>query len=450
MAATCATLDWTLAAPQWLMLLLALGTFVLTAWLFVTIPKGFFPEEDIGQIQVTTEAAEDISFPAMKALQDRVADALVARPERAYVNSFVGVGGPTATQNAGRLFAVLKPRSERPAMPQVLESLRKRFREIPGVAVYMQPMQNLQPGRAAEQGALPVHAAERERRRHRPNGPSKLMERMRADPAFRDVTSDSQNRGLQATLEIDRDKAGVLGVADRRPAHRALQRLRRPADRQHLRRQQHLPGDPVGRRQRPPLRAKTCRACRCATRPGQLVPLSAFSTVRRTVGPDLGQPPGPAAGGDGVVQPRARRAAGRGDREDRPVQGRAQDAAVDHHQLRRRCGGVPELAGQPGGAARAGGAGDLRAAGRAVRELHPSAHHPGRPAFGGGGRAAVAQAVRLRPDADRDHRHPAPDRHRQEERDHDDRLRARCAAHARACSRSTPSARPAACASGRS
>ena len=107
------TLDWTLH-HRMLMLMLAAATFALTAWLFITIPKGFFPEEDIGQIQITTEAAEDISFPAMKALQDRVADALMADPSVAYVNSFIGVGGPTATQNAGRLFAVLKPRGERP------------------------------------------------------------------------------------------------------------------------------------------------------------------------------------------------------------------------------------------------------------------------------------------------------------------------------------------------
>ncbi|RZI94914.1 MAG: efflux RND transporter permease subunit, partial [Variovorax sp.] len=106
------SLDWTLH-HRWVMLAVAALTFVLTAWMFVSIPKGFFPEEDIGQIQITTEASEDISFGAMKVLQDRVGEAIMADPNVAYVSSFVGVGGPTATQNSGRLFAVLKPRGER-------------------------------------------------------------------------------------------------------------------------------------------------------------------------------------------------------------------------------------------------------------------------------------------------------------------------------------------------
>ncbi|RYF65347.1 MAG: acriflavine resistance protein B, partial [Comamonadaceae bacterium] len=204
------SLDWSLA-HRWVMLAVAGLTFVVTAWLFVSIPKGFFPEEDIGQIQITTEASEDISFTAMRVLQERVAAAVQADPNIAYVSSFVGVGGPTATQNSGRLFAVLKPRGERAKMAQVLESLRGRFRQIPGIAVYMRPVQNLQLGgrqskaryqytlQSVSAGAMSEWAG-------------KMMERMRADPDFRDVTSDSQNRGLQATLDIDRDKAGVLGV----------------------------------------------------------------------------------------------------------------------------------------------------------------------------------------------------------------------------------------------
>ncbi len=276
------TLDWTLHRRT-LMLVVAASTFALTAWMFITIPKGFFPEEDIGQIQITTEAAEDISFPAMKALQDRVADALQADPSVAYVNSFIGVGGPTATQNAGRLFAVLKPRSERPAMPQVLESLRKRFREIPGVAVYMQPVQNLRLGgrqskarfqytlQSVSAGTMNVWA-------------DRLMERMRADPAFRDVTSDSQNRGLQATLDIDRDKAGVLGVAvgDLRTAlynaygDRQIGSIYGPSNTYQV----ILSAADNDRQFEEDMSRLSVR-----NKAGQLVPLSAFSTVKRTVGP---------------------------------------------------------------------------------------------------------------------------------------------------------------------
>ncbi|SEA99167.1 efflux RND transporter permease subunit [Variovorax sp. YR216] len=276
------TLDWTLKHRP-VMLLVALGTFALTAWMFITIPKGFFPEEDIGQIQVTTEAAEDISFPAMKALQDRVAEAIMADPSVDYVNSFIGVGGPTATQNAGRLFVVLKPRSERARMPQVLESLRKRFREIPGVAVYMQPIQNLRLGgrqskarfqytlQSVSAGTMNVWS-------------EKLMERMRADPIFRDVTSDSQNRGLQATLEIDRDKAGVLGVAvgDLRTAlynaygDRQIGSIYGASNTYQV----ILSAADSDRQFEEDMSRLSVR-----NKAGQLVPLSAFSTVKRTVGP---------------------------------------------------------------------------------------------------------------------------------------------------------------------
>jgi HAE1 family hydrophobic/amphiphilic exporter-1 len=276
------SLDWSLGHRP-LMLALAAATFVVTAWLSITIPKGFFPEEDIGQIQITTEAAEDISFPAMLALQERVAQAIQADPNVRDVSSFVGVGGPTATQNSGRLFVVLKPRGERAKMAQVLESLRKRFREIPGIAVYMQPTQNLRLGgrsskaryqytlQSVSAGSLGEWAG-------------KLMERMRADPAFRDVTSDSQNRGLQATLDIDRDKAGVLGVAigDLRTAlynaygDRQIGSIYGPSNTYQV----ILAAADDDRRFEEDMSRLSVR-----NKAGNLVPLSAFSTVRRTVGP---------------------------------------------------------------------------------------------------------------------------------------------------------------------
>jgi HAE1 family hydrophobic/amphiphilic exporter-1 len=276
------TLDWTLHHRN-LMLGLAAATFAMTAWMFVTIPKGFFPEEDIGQIQITTEAAEDISFPAMQALQDRVADALMADPSVAYVNSFIGVGGPTATQNAGRLFAVLKPRGERPRMPQVLEQLRKRFRDIPGIAVYMQPVQNLRLG-GRQSKARFQYTLQSVSAGATGQWADKLMERMRADPDFRDVTSDSQNRGLQATLNIDRDKAGVLGVAvgDLRTAlynaygDRQIGSIYAPSSTYQV----ILTAADDDRQFEEDMSRLSVR-----NKAGQLVPLSAFSTVKRTVGP---------------------------------------------------------------------------------------------------------------------------------------------------------------------
>ncbi|RZI77580.1 MAG: efflux RND transporter permease subunit [Variovorax sp.] len=276
------TLDWTLD-HRWTMLALAALTFVLTAWMFVSIPKGFFPEEDIGQIQITTEASEDISFTAMKVLQDRVGEAIMADPNVAYVSSFVGVGGPTATQNSGRLFAVLKPRSERAKMPRVLESLRQRFRQIPGIAVYMRPVQNLQLG-GRQSKARYQYTLQSVSAGTMSDWAGKMMERMRADPDFRDVTSDSQNRGLQATLDIDRDKAGVLGVqvGDMRTAlynaygDRQIGSIYAPSNTYQV----ILSAADSDRQFEQDMARLSVR-----NKAGQLVPLTAFATVRRTVGP---------------------------------------------------------------------------------------------------------------------------------------------------------------------
>jgi len=195
-----------------IVLLVALATFVATAWLFVTMPKGFFPEEDIGQISISTEASEDTSFQAMVRLQSRVAEILRNDPAVATVNSFNGAGGGGGSLNTGRMFINLKPRSERPPMKTVVENLRKKLREVPGITAYMRPIQNLQLGgrqsKAQYQYILQsVQAGELN------DWAQKLQEPMRADPMFRDVTSDSQLKGLQASLKIDRDRANTLGVS---------------------------------------------------------------------------------------------------------------------------------------------------------------------------------------------------------------------------------------------
>ncbi|MDQ2928186.1 MAG: efflux RND transporter permease subunit, partial [Pseudomonadota bacterium] len=184
-------------------------TFLATAHLFVTIPKGFFPEEDIGQISITTEASEDTSFPAMVNLQNRVAAIFLADPNVASVNSFNGGGG---AQNTGRMFLNLKPHAERLPMTRVIEELRGKLREVPGITVFMRPIQNLRLGgrisKAQYQYVLQSVAAGELN-----DWANRLQEPMRADSMFRDVTSDSQLKGLQASLKIDRDRANTLGVS---------------------------------------------------------------------------------------------------------------------------------------------------------------------------------------------------------------------------------------------
>ncbi|HEY0857491.1 MAG TPA: efflux RND transporter permease subunit [Albitalea sp.] len=258
----------------------AFATFVATAWLFVAIPKGFFPEEDIGQISVSTEAAEDTSFAEMVRLQDRVATILRESPYVATVSSF---SGGSSAQNTGRMFLNLKPRSERPPMKEVIEGLRKKLREVPGISVFMRPIQNLQlggrPSKAQYQYILQSVKSD-----ELSDWAVKLQERLRADPAFRDVTSDSQLRGLQASLKIDRDRANTLGVS--------IEAVRSALFSAFGERQVSTMYTPVDSYQVIMELAPQAREDESAfnnvyvrSSSGALVPLSSFATVERTVGP---------------------------------------------------------------------------------------------------------------------------------------------------------------------
>ena len=264
-------------AHRTLVLLIALATFALTVLLYITIPKGFFPEEDLGQIQINTEAAEDISSAAMLDLQTRVAGVLQADPNVQDVTSFVSGG------NTGRMFMVLKPRDQRAKMPAVLDSLRRATRAVPGIAVYFRPVQNLQlggrPSKSRYQYTLQSVSPDALN-----DWAGKYLEQLRADPVFRDVTSDSQNRGLQASLKIDRDKANLLGVqiADVRSAlylafgERQVSTIYSSAASYFV----ILEAAAADRQFDDALTRVSVRS-----KAGQLVQLSSFATVERTVGP---------------------------------------------------------------------------------------------------------------------------------------------------------------------
>ncbi|QWE03671.1 efflux RND transporter permease subunit [Polynucleobacter sp. JS-JIR-II-50] len=189
----------------------ALSTFVITIALFISSPKGFFPEEDIGQILATTEASEDISFRAMLALQDQAAELVNSDPNVASSISVIG-GGASSGYNTGRIFIILKPKSDRAKMAKIMEGLRTKFKEIPGLQVYMRPVQNLQLGgkssKSRYQFTLQSVGFEGVN-----EWSDKLMQKMRADPMFRDVTSDSQMKGLNVKIDIDREKAASAGVS---------------------------------------------------------------------------------------------------------------------------------------------------------------------------------------------------------------------------------------------
>lgn len=206
------TLDWCLDHQRHV-LGVAIGTFVVTIAMYIWVPKGFFPEEDLGQVLLTTEAAEDISFGAMLKLQDEAAEMVKNDPNVLSMVSFVGGGGSNGNQaNNGRMFLNLKPKSERAPMQKVLEGLRAKFRTLPGLNVYMRPIQNLQLGgkvsKSRYQFILQSVGFDGVN-----EWSDKMVRQMRADPIFRDVTTDSQLKGLNVLVDIDRAKAASAGVS---------------------------------------------------------------------------------------------------------------------------------------------------------------------------------------------------------------------------------------------
>ncbi len=255
----------------------AAATLIATIALAVFMPKGFFPTEDIGQISVNAEAVEDISFPAMTELLQRVGRVIGDNPAVDMVVMFAD------QTNNGRLFLNLKPRSEREPMEKVLESLRRDVRQLPGVNVYFNPIQNLRLGGRVSKSRFQyvmksVAAGELQ------DNADKLIAMLRPDPMFRDVTSDAQMKGLQAQLNIDRDKANSLGVniQDIRTAlyttfgERQVSTIYTPVDSYQVILQA---GDP-DRRDESAFGKIYVRG-----KSGSLVPLSSVSSVERKVGP---------------------------------------------------------------------------------------------------------------------------------------------------------------------
>ncbi|WP_423681331.1 efflux RND transporter permease subunit [Undibacterium sp. WLHG33] len=261
-------------------LLIAFATFAATAYLFNVIPKGFFPQEDIGQINVSTEAAEDTSFPAMVALQDKVAKIIRDDPNVLTATSFNGGSG---SQNTGRMFINLKPRDQRKPMKEVVDGLRKKLAAVPGINVFLRPTQNLQlggrPSKSQYQYILQsVEAGEL-------NGwANKLQEKLRNDPGFKDVTTDSQLKGLQAALEIDRDRANTLGVgmdSIRSALYSAF------GERQVSTMYTNVDSYQVIMEVAPDAKKdeSAINGIYVRSNTGALVPLSSVATVKRTVGP---------------------------------------------------------------------------------------------------------------------------------------------------------------------
>ena len=193
-------------------LLVAVGTLALTVVLFMIIPKGLFPTQDTGIVQGVTEGSQSISYPGMATLQQKIGARLLKDPDVASLTSFIGVDGVNTTLNNGRMLINLAPFGHRTAsQDQILDRLRQEAAEVPGAGLYVQPVQDLtidsSSGKTQYQFAL--QGADTQTVTDWSN---KLVERLKTEPKIRNVTSDLQNQGLSAYVNIDRDTAARLGI----------------------------------------------------------------------------------------------------------------------------------------------------------------------------------------------------------------------------------------------
>src|ERR1051326_14094 len=206
------TLEWVLR-HQGLTLATTLLTLAATILLYVVVPKGFLPLQDTGLITAVTEAGPEVSFAEMQRLQAEVAAAIRRDPDVTGVVSVIGVSALNATPNAGHLAITLKARDERHAViAAIVERLKNEVASIPGVLVYFQPVQDIQistrASRAQYQYTLTGTDAQAVS-----DWSVKLADRLRATPALREVASEAQEGGLRSFINVDREKAGRLGIS---------------------------------------------------------------------------------------------------------------------------------------------------------------------------------------------------------------------------------------------
>jgi multidrug efflux pump len=205
-------LDWVLDRQR-MTLAVTVGTLLLTAVLYVTAPKGFFPVQDNAVLQAVTEAPQTVSFAAMAERQQALAERILADPAVVSLSSFIGVDGANTTLNSGRMLINLRPHSERrERAPAIIARLLESARSVPGITLYLQPVQELSIEDRVSRTQFQFTLTS-------PDGAlleswvPEFIALLQAQPELADVASDQQTRGLQAFVEIDRDAASRLGVS---------------------------------------------------------------------------------------------------------------------------------------------------------------------------------------------------------------------------------------------
>jgi multidrug efflux pump len=207
------TLGWALRHPR-TMLVVTLATVAVNVGLFVVVPKGFFPQQDAGRLTGSIVASQDISFQKMREKLAAIVDVVRSDPAVDNVIAFTGgSGGGGNAKNTGRMFVTLKPRDERDLDADgVIGRLRPRLAAIPGAPTFLQPVQDLRVGGRPSSSQY-QYTLQGDKFDELAAWAPKLVQKLRTVPGLADVTSDQQDRGLEASLVIDRDTASRLNVS---------------------------------------------------------------------------------------------------------------------------------------------------------------------------------------------------------------------------------------------
>jgi multidrug efflux pump len=205
------TLRWVLK-HQTATLLATLGALALTVYLYVIVPKGFFPVQDTGVILGISEGPENVSFTSMAQRQQQLAKVILQDGDVASLSSFIGIDGTNTTQNSGRIQINLKPHEDRDSTAsEIIRRLQPELAKVEGITLYMQPVQDLtvEDRISRTQFQYSLEAADANELN---DWSARILAKLRTLPELRDVASDQQNGGLKADLVIDRDTAARFGI----------------------------------------------------------------------------------------------------------------------------------------------------------------------------------------------------------------------------------------------
>jgi multidrug efflux pump subunit AcrB len=319
-----------------------------TGVLFVGIPKGFFPQQDTGMIAGITEASADVSPGQMAELQRQVIKIIANDPSVANATGYIGPGGPTVTENNGRLFVLLKPPEQRQySADQVIRQLNDKLQALKGIQVFMQATQdiNLASRLSKTQYQYTLTDVNQD---ELDSWSAKLFAKLKTLPELADVATDQANAARQLKLQIDRDAASRLGIDPAAVANTLYDAFA----------QRHVAIFTTLNTYyvilEPILRSSSGRTRSIELRVPNGWSLSQFTSVECGV-PAGGEPSEPVSVGDTELQSRAGNGGRNGGRRRAEGDSGSPDAAYHRHEFPGQCAGIPVRACQYAAADRCGG-----------------------------------------------------------------------------------------------